>query len=52
MLQVHSKLMQLYIYKYISFEIIFHYGLLHDIDSSSLCDTVNLCCLLHIYFLN
>ena len=41
---------QLYIYTYSSFEIIFHYRLLQDIDYSSLCHTVNLCCLLHIYF--
>ena len=37
---------QLYIHTYISFEIIFHYRLLQDIDYSSLCYTVNLCCYL------
>ena len=36
-------------YAYISFHIIFHYRLLQDIDYSSLCYTVNLCCLLCIY---
>ena len=51
MLQVHSKLIQLYIYTYIVFEIIFHYRLLQYIDYSSLWYTVNLCFLLHIYFL-
>ena len=48
--QVHSKVIQLYIYTYIIFQIIFHYRLLQDIDSSSLCYTVNLSCLWHIYF--
>ena len=52
MFQVRSKVIQLYIYTYIMFEIIFHYGLLQDIDCSSLCYIVNLFCLLHIYFLN
>ena len=42
---------QLYMYTYISFEIIFHYRLLEGIDSSSLFYTVNLHCFLHIYFL-
>ena len=51
MFQVHSKAIQLYIYTYIIFEIIFHCRLLQDIDYSYLCYTVNLCCLLHIYFL-
>ena len=49
--QVHNKVVQLYKYTYIIFEIIFHHVLLQDIDYSSLCYTVNLCCLLHIYFL-
>ena len=52
MFQVHSKVIQLYMYTYIIFEIIFHYSLLQDIDYSSLCYTTNLSCLLHIYFLN
>ena len=51
MFQVHSKLIQLCIYTYIVFEIIFHYRLLQYIDYSSLWYTVNICCLLHIYFL-
>ena len=50
MFQVHSKAIQLYIDTFIIFEIIFHCRLLQDIDYSSLCYTVNLCCLLHIYF--
>ena len=37
-------------YTYIVFQIIFHYRLLQNIDYSSLCYTVKLCCLLHIYF--
>ena len=45
MFQVHSKVIQLYIYTFIIFEIIFHYRLLKDIDCSSLCYTVNLYCL-------
>ena len=40
MFQVHSKVIQLYIYTYIIFEIIFHHRLLlQDIDYSSLCYT-------------
>ena len=35
------------VYTYIIFEIIFYYRLLQHIDYSSLCYTVNLCCLLH-----
>ena len=51
MLLVHSKVIHvLYIYTYIIFEIMFHYRLLQDIDSRSLCYTVNLCCLLHSCF--
>ena len=56
--QAHSKVIQLYKYKYIIFlskyiifEIIFHHRLLQDIDHSSLCYTVNLCFLLHMDFL-
>ena len=37
MFQVHSKVIQLYIYTYIIFEIIFLYKLLKDINYSSLC---------------
>ena len=51
MFQVHSKVIQLYKYTYIIFEIIFHHRLLQDINYNSLDHTVNLCCLLHIYFL-
>ena len=50
--QVHSKVIQLYMYTYIIFQIILHYRLLQDIDYISLCFTVNFCCLLHIYFFN
>ena len=49
--QVHSKVIQLYKYIYIIFEIIFHHRLLQGVDSGSLCYMVNLCCLLYIYFL-
>ena len=42
---------QLYIYAYVIFEIIFHYRLLQYIDYSYLCYTVQLYYLLHIYFL-
>ena len=45
----YNKVIQLYIY--IIFEIIFHYWSLQDTDYSSLCYTVNFCCLWHIYFL-
>ena len=48
--QAHSKVVQLYMYTYIIFHVIFHYRLLQDIDYGSLCYRVNLCCLLHIYF--
>ena len=41
---------QLYKYAYVIFQIIFHLRLLQDIDYSSPCYTVNLCCLLHIFF--
>ena len=52
MFQVHSKVIQLYKYIYIIFKIIFHHKLSQGIDYSSLCCTVNLCCLFHIYFFN
>ena len=51
MFQVQQGDSVIYIYTYIIFEIIFRYWLLQDIDYSSLCYTVNFCCLLHIYFL-
>ena len=38
------------LYTYVIFEIIFCYTLLQDIDYSSLCYTVYLCCLVYIYF--
>jgi len=44
-LQVHSKVIQLYIYVCIIFDIIFRYRLLKDIDYSFLCYTVILCCI-------
>ena len=37
MFQVPSKVIQLYIYTYIIFEIIFHYRLSQDIDYIYLC---------------
>ena len=40
--QVRSKVIQLYKYIYVIFEIIFHHRLLQDIDYGSLCYTVNL----------
>ena len=49
MFQVHSKVIQLYKYTYIIFQIIFHYRLLQDIDYSSLHYSKPL---LHIYFLS
>ena len=42
---------QLYIYTYVIFEIIFHYRLLQDIDYNYMCYMVRLYCLLHICFL-
>ena len=50
MFQVRSKVIQLYVYTCIIFQITFHHRLLQDIVYSSLCYTVKLCCLLHIYF--
>ena len=47
MFQVHSKVIQIYIYTCIIFEMIFHYRLLKDIDYSSLCYTVILCCIFY-----
>ena len=41
---------QLYIHTYVIFESIFHNSLLQYIDYSYLCYTVQLYCLLHIYF--
>ena len=49
MFQVHSKVIQLYVWTYVIFQIIFHYRWLQDSDYSSLCYTVNLCCLFHIF---
>ena len=58
-LQMYSKLIQLYIqtfyiciYIYIIFYIPFHYGLLQDIEYSSLCYTVGPCCLSILYNVN
>ena len=45
----HGEVIQLHRYIYVIFQIIFHDRLLQDIDYSSLCYTVNFCCLLHIY---
>ena len=50
MFQVHSKVIQLYKYTYVTFEALFHFRILKDIDYGSSCYTVNFCCLLHIYF--
>ena len=50
MFQVHSKVIQLYVYTCIIFQITFHYRLLQDIVYSSLGYRVKLCCLLPIYF--
>ena len=52
MFQAHSKVIQLYIYTYIILKITFHYRLLQEIDYSSLCYTVNFCCLVCTLFLN
>ena len=49
----YSKVIQLhiyiYIYIYILFHILFNYGLLQDIEYSSLCYTVGPCCLSILY---
>ena len=42
---MYSKVIQLYIYVYILFQILFHYRLLQDFEYSSLCYTVGPCCL-------
>ena len=47
-----SKVIQLYIHTHIYiyiFHIIFHYGLSQDIEYSSLCYAVGLCCLSILY---
>ena len=49
MFQVHSKLIQLYKYTYINFEII---SVIDDYKILTIVPyVVKLCCLLHIYFL-
>ena len=48
MFQMHGKMIQLYKYVCIIFQIVSHYRLLQDIDYSSLCYTVNISCLLHV----
>ena len=48
---MYSKVIQLYIYIYILFQILFHYGLLQDIQYSSLCYTVGPCCLTILYIM-
>ena len=48
MFQVHGKMIQLYKYTCIIFQIVSHYMLLQDIDYSYLCNTVNISCLLHV----
>ena len=47
---MYSKIIRIYIYIYVLFQIIFHYRLLQDTEYSSLCYTVGPCCLsiLHI----
>ena len=42
---MYSKVIQLYIYIYIFFQILFHYRFLQDTEYSSLCYTVGPCCL-------
>ena len=46
-----SKVIQLYIYMCILFQVLFHYKLLKDIEYSSLCYTVGPCCLPVFFFL-
>ena len=46
---MYSKVIQLYIHVYPFFQILFHYSLLQDIEYSSLCYTVNACCLSILY---
>ena len=43
MFQVYSKVIQLYIYVYILFQILFHYKLLQVMEYSSLYYTVGSC---------
>ena len=45
---MYSKVLQLYIYVYILFQILFHYTVLQDIEYSSLCYTVGTCCFLYL----
>jgi len=40
-----------YVYIYISFQILFHYMLLQDIECNSLCYTVDLCFMLHLFYI-
>ena len=50
--QVYSKVIQEYIFRiyiYITFQILFHYRFSQDIEYSSLCYTVGLCCLSILY---
>ena len=49
MFQVYSKVIQLYIYTYILFQILFHHRLLQDIEYSSLSHTVGPCFLSILY---
>ena len=42
-ISVYSKVIQLYIYIYILFQILFHYRLFQDSEYSSLCYTVGPC---------
>ena len=49
MFQVYSKVIQLYIYICILFQVLFHYRLLQDIEYSSLCYMVGPCCLSILY---
>ena len=48
-LLLYSEVTQLYIYIYIVFHILFHYGLSQDIEYSSLHYTVGPCCLSILY---
>ena len=41
--QQSESVLYIYIYIYILFQILFHYKLLHDIEYSSLCNTVDPC---------
>ena len=46
---MYGKVIQLYIYIYILFQILFHYRFLQDIDFSSPCYIVGACCLSLLY---